>query len=218
MTVNIFLASSVWEELTVTYDNRPALGGLIETFTASSKGTYEFDVSDLVEDLLDDYEEGISICLNLSSTYTGYMYIYSEEGAYYDDYAPLLIWTYDIVPDIDWGFIIMIILLILVPISIASVLIILYFTKWRKKAPRKPVVPPTVAVAPTQPSRVQPSPTPSSIRVCASCGNTIPPNAKEFCPNCGKKILQEATGFCPNCGNKVPQNATFCEMCGRKID
>lgn len=218
MNVNMFLTSSAWEELAITYNNRPALGGLIETFTASSRGIYEFDVTDQVEDLLDDDEEGISICLNLSSTYTGTIYMYSEEGAYYDDYAPLLIWTYEIVPDIDWGFIIMIILLILVPISIASVLIILYFTKWRKKAPRKPVVPPTVAVAPTQPSRVEPSSPPSSIKVCASCGNTLPPNAKEFCPNCGKKILREATGFCPNCGNKVPLNANFCEKCGKNID
>lgn len=220
MDVNLFKASSVWEELTITWNNRPPVGGLIETFKASSVGTYDFDVKDEVEDLLDDDEEGISICLNLSSTYTGYrdLLIFSEEGAYFGNDPPLLIWTYDIVPEVDVGLIIFIILIIAIPAITASVLIILYFTVWRKRGIRKPVVPTKKAVAPTQPSKVEPSSPPSSLKICASCGKTLPPNAKEFCPNCGKKILQEAIGFCPNCGNKIPQNANFCEKCGRDIE
>jgi len=218
MDVNIYLVSSEWDELAITYNYRPIVGGLIETFRASSEGTYEFDVSDLVEDLLDDDEEGISICLNVSSPSTAYIYMYSEEGAYFKDYAPLLIWTYDLVPDLDYGLIIFIIIIIVVPIVSALVLITLYFTKWRKRAPKKPVVPPKDVVAPIQPIRVQPSPPPTSIKTCPSCGKIIPPNAKEFCPNCGKKILQKVIGFCPNCGNKVTPNVNFCEKCGKEID
>ncbi len=216
--VLMFLASSEWEELMITYNTRPGIGRIIETFKAASEGVYKFDVSDVVEDLLDDDEDGISICLNISSAFTEIIYMWSEEGAYYADHTPQLIWTYQRVPDIDYGLIIFIILIIAVPAITASVLIILYFTKWRKKAPRKPVVPPTVAVAPTQPRKVQPSPTPSSIKNCASCGRPLPPNAKEFCPNCGKKILQEAIKFCPNCGNKVPSKVNFCEKCGKNIE
>ena len=225
--VVVYLASSEWDELAITYTYRPIVGGFIKTFRASTEGTYKFDVSDVVEDLLDDDEEGMAICLNVSSTNAGYIYITSDEGAYFEDDAPLLIWTYNIVPDIDYGLIIVIILLIVVPIATASILIILYFTKWRKRAPRKPVVPSKEVVAPTPPSKVEPSPPPSrvepsppptSIKICESCGNPLPPNAKEYCPNCGKKILQDAIGFCPNCGNEVPKNATFCEMCGREID
>ncbi|TFG22208.1 MAG: DNRLRE domain-containing protein [Promethearchaeota archaeon] len=220
MDVNLFEASSVWEELTITWNNRPAVGGLIETFKASSEGNYKFDVSDQVEDLLDDDEEGIAICLNLSSTYTGFgdIYMYSEEGAYYGNKPPLLIWTYDLTVNVDYGMIVFLILIILIPIVTVSVLLILYFTIWRKKAPRKPVVPPKDVVTPTQPSRAEPSPTPTSIKICANCGERIPPNSKTFCPNCGNKILQEKIEFCPSCGNKVPPNANFCEKCGNDID
>ncbi|TFG22207.1 MAG: zinc ribbon domain-containing protein [Promethearchaeota archaeon] len=219
MTVNIFLASSVWEELTITYDNRPALGGLIETFSAQSTGIIDFDLSDLIEDLLDDDEEGITICLNVSSTSEGDMMIYSEEGTNYKDWTPLLIWTYEPVNDVDVGMIIFIILIILIPIGIVSIgVVVLYYRRRGKTAPRKPVVPPMDVVAPTQPSRVQPSTPPSSLKVCESCGEKIPPYAKEFCPNCGEKILQEAIEFCPSCGNKVSPNAKFCEACGNDID
>ena len=50
--------------------------------------------------------------------------------------------------------------------------------------------------------------------VCASCGKSIPADAK-FCPECGKAVAQ--TKFCPECGAKVSAGAKFCPECGNKL-
>ena len=53
-------------ELTLNWDNSPKTGIFISKTIISNKGNYKLDVSDLVEDLLDDDEEGFTICLNKS--------------------------------------------------------------------------------------------------------------------------------------------------------
>lgn len=52
---------------------------------------------------------------------------------------------------------------------------------------------------------------------CASCGNSLPANAK-FCLECGTKveILAENEMICPECGKKTPKGK-FCMECGAAL-
>ncbi|MFX1393522.1 MAG: DNRLRE domain-containing protein [Promethearchaeota archaeon] len=181
--VNMYLVSSSWEELSITWIDRPTEGVLIEKFTVAEEKIYKSDISDLVEDLLDDDEEGFSICLNTSYTSTGHIYIHSEEGAYDDDEAPLLIWTYNILPEVEFDIpLIMTIISIVAGIGIAVLLSVLYFTRWRKKEPGKPMTPKPTVVEP-----VQPIPREPVAQFCSYCGLKVD-MSKKYCSHCGTKI------------------------------
>ena len=90
---DICIIEASWEELTLTWINRPAKGELITQLTVASDKTYKIDISSYIEGRTD-----ISICV-----YTGdyamddYVYIKSREShsQYAPENDPQLIWTYE---------------------------------------------------------------------------------------------------------------------------
>lgn len=51
---------------------------------------------------------------------------------------------------------------------------------------------------------------------CSKCGGDVPSNAS-FCPLCGAKVEPVASAFCPFCGEKLVPGAKFCGNCGKKV-
>jgi membrane protease subunit (stomatin/prohibitin family) len=56
---------------------------------------------------------------------------------------------------------------------------------------------------------------PASNAKCASCGASLPANAK-FCLECGEKVVSNDSVVCPECGNTVAKGK-FCPECGHKF-
>lgn len=84
--VTVYLITGVWDEYTLTWNNKPLLGELIASLTISTCDI-SFDVSDFIKG------DGISICLKTtSSTQIGMLTAYSREWTYS---PPQLIWTYE---------------------------------------------------------------------------------------------------------------------------
>ena len=187
MDVNMYLVGNGWEESGIVWTNRPKIGTLIETFTVSNDGIYDFDVSDIVEDLIDDDEEEFSICFN--TTDSGYFYITTEEGYIDDEEAPKLIWTYQLVPEIDPQ-LIMVGIIVAIVAGVIALAIGLYFGVIRKK---KLVGPPKTPIQP---------PVEESILESAPAQPVIEEPLAKFCPLCGA-TLETDTTFCSNCGSKI---------------
>ncbi len=86
MTVNVYLIETAWEELTLTWNNKPAKGELIDSFLASEEEEYYIDVTDYIEGNND-----ISICLWIPDIID-----YNKiQGSTKEGYSspPQLIWT-----------------------------------------------------------------------------------------------------------------------------
>ena len=182
-------------ELSLTWENRPRTSTLISRILIIYNQIYKLDISDLVEDLLDDDQEGVSVCIN--TTDTGYFYISSKEGAYDREDVPQLIWTYEDSEYFDfedffeeYAILIIIgtiIVFIVVPNAIiVLVLIILKLTRWKR-----------IPVGRAQ-SPIQPQP-PAQQRV------------KQKKPD---KLVK----FCPSCGAKIALNVHYCIQCGANLN
>ena len=87
MGVTIYLVNESWVEWTLTWDNKPATGKVITTFTVNSIGHMLFDVSDYVAG------GSLSICIKTTSfTQNALLAVDSRETS---SYVPLIIWTYE---------------------------------------------------------------------------------------------------------------------------
>ena len=90
--VTASLITNSWDELTITWLNKPVHGEVITTFTVAEGNIYKIDVTDYIAGR--DY---ISICLNASDYLQGgYVQARSREGSYSwsPEGYPQFIWTY----------------------------------------------------------------------------------------------------------------------------
>ena len=53
-------------------------------------------------------------------------------------------------------------------------------------------------------------------RICPSCQNPVPQDAK-FCQSCGNKMEAPTPKFCPQCGNPCAEGTRFCSSCGYNL-
>lgn len=184
MNVEIYLIKASWDELTLNWINKPNKSKLIETLTVAEGDIYKFEVTDEVEDLLDDDEEGISICMSTNITSSGHFQAHSIEGYHEKDDAPQLIWTYDVVV-IDEDYLLAIIVIIII---IAGVVGIVLIVENRKKKPKEPVsaIPMTKYQEIEQKKLVEPIDELVGI-FCQFCGVKLPKGVK-FCTSCGANV------------------------------
>ncbi len=187
MIVGIYLIEADWDELTLTWINKPNKSILIKSLTVAEDDIYKFEVTDDVEDLLDDDKEGISICISVNITQQGHFYVTSDEGYYKEDDAPLLIWTYDVVYDVDYITIIIVIIIIAGVVCLVIVLVV----GDRKK---KELIPkePTSAIPMTEYQVIEPKRLEEPInelvgKFCSSCGVKLT-NKMKFCSTCGANL------------------------------
>lgn len=83
--VTVFLITGVWDEYTLTWNNRLSHGEIITSLTIYSTSDLFFDISEYI------IGDGISICVTTSNTQVGTLTAYSREWSYN---PPQLIWTY----------------------------------------------------------------------------------------------------------------------------
>ena len=89
--INICLIETSWDELTMTWLNKPDKGAHVGQFTIATSDVYTVDVTNLIAG-----RTSICVCL-----YTGdyimdeYVYVYSREYSI-TSYRPKLTWTYEI--------------------------------------------------------------------------------------------------------------------------
>jgi hypothetical protein len=91
--ISVCLISQSWNELSITWNNKPTHGQKIDTLEVSYSGYYTIDVTDYINDTMD----GLSICLKAANTQeTDYVLAYSKEAYYQSktEYIPQLIWTF----------------------------------------------------------------------------------------------------------------------------
>ncbi len=190
MKVEIYLIEADWDELALTWINKPNKSILIDTFTVAESDIYKFEVTDEVEDLLDDDKEGISICIyhDYTTGNSGHFQASSTEGYYEKDDAPLLIWIYDVLNEVDY---ITIIIVIVVFAGIVCLVIVLVVGDRKKKKiiPKEPASPrPITEFQEVEPKRLE-------------------------------EPIDELVGvFCPYCGVKQPKGVNFCTSCGADIN
>ena len=56
-----------------------------------------------------------------------------------------------------------------------------------------------------------------AVRICSTCGQDIPREAR-FCPRCGTAQQEEQKErFCSQCGTKQAAGAAFCHNCGHRL-
>jgi len=193
MEVEIYLTKAGWDEDKLTWQNRPAKLEVIDEFTISEEDTYTFKVTDEVEDLLDDDDEGISICIHHSdnATSNGHFQAASSEGYSEDDEAPLLIWTYTVVTEEEFYTVVLITIIAVVGI-IGTILFLLYIVpKMKKKKGGVPEIkePEVQKGATEKPEEKIPGPEGAKF-YCPYCG-TRTPRGDEFCSVCGKQLVDE---------------------------
>jgi len=83
--VSVYLITAVWDEYTLTWNNRPAVGANIADITIPPLSV-QFDVSNYIQG------NGISVCLKArDTTQLGILLLYSRE---WSSSPPVLIWTY----------------------------------------------------------------------------------------------------------------------------
>lgn len=164
MLLEIYLIEPGWDELALTWLNKPNKSKLIDTFTVAEAGIYRFEVTDEVEDLLDDDKESISICIiSTNITSSDHFLATSRDGYSLKDDAPLLYWTYYL-ENVDYTLVIILIIIIL---GVGEgVVIIVFVVKFRKKKPKEP-----------------------KEIFCPSCGVKLTNKVKvNFCPSCGANV------------------------------
>ncbi len=134
LTIEIYLIKASWDEHTITWVNKPVKSKLIRSITVIRAGIYSFDVTDEVEDLLDDDEEGISICIHHSdnATNNGFFQGMSREGYVDKDDAPLLIWTYEEKGNVQIDIFLTVIVLLII-LGVAGLSIVGFFALEKKK-------------------------------------------------------------------------------------
>ena len=184
MKVNIYLVNNDWDELLLIWENKPIKGALITSFTVSEAEIYDFEVTDLVEDLLDEEEEGISICIYHSdnATSSGHVQATSSEGYYFKEDVPLLIWTYDIVNEevISLNILISIIIACIAAGVGAVVGGILLYKKRKAKTKEPEKI--EVKKEETKPALEKDK------KLCPFCG-AITFIGTNYCTNCGKSLI-----------------------------
>lgn len=95
--VTISLITDDWQEMEITWSNKPEHNEIITTFTVSSAKIYKFDVTNYIAG-----RENISICINASDyQQTSYVKASSRESYQSDEDAPQLIWTETTSPSIS---------------------------------------------------------------------------------------------------------------------
>ncbi|MHA1492273.1 MAG: CBM96 family carbohydrate-binding protein [Promethearchaeota archaeon] len=91
--VTVYLIENSWEELTITWNNKPSKGEIITSFLIAAEDPYIFDVSSYIAG-----RSAISICLWTPEVFSSYHQIQgtAKEGYYSwaPENAPQLIWTY----------------------------------------------------------------------------------------------------------------------------
>ncbi|KKK41360.1 hypothetical protein LCGC14_2724580, partial [marine sediment metagenome] len=86
--VTASLITDSWDELTITWLNKPAHREVISTFTVAEGKIYKIDVTDYIAG-----RDNISICLNASDYLQGgYVQATSKEGTYKKSY--IAIWLF----------------------------------------------------------------------------------------------------------------------------
>ncbi len=185
MIVEIYLIEADWDELTITWINKPSKSILIKSLTAAEDDIYKFEVTDDVEDLLDDDEEGISICISVNITQQGYFWVTSDEGQYEEDDAPLLIWTYDIVDEVDYFTVIVVIIVIIIIGGVVGIVLVVDNRKKKKVRPKEP----TSAIPMTEYQEIEQNKPVEPIDGLVG----------SFCPSCGVKLTNKLK-FCSSCG------------------
>jgi len=92
MNLSYCIIEEPWDEYTMVFNNRPAIGMEITQLVVTQDGVYKVDVSDFIGG-----RTSISICVYIS--YDNYVHDYvnitSREGFISQVYAPKLIWTYE---------------------------------------------------------------------------------------------------------------------------
>ncbi|MGQ4874818.1 MAG: DUF7594 domain-containing protein [Promethearchaeia archaeon] len=89
--ISVVLITENWDELSITWMNKPKHAEIIQNITVAEEKIYKIDISDYIEGRSD-----ISICINASNVFqTGHIQGSSREGYFSDEDAPQLIWTYE---------------------------------------------------------------------------------------------------------------------------
>jgi len=91
MTVSLITES--WDELTITWMNKPVHGQEITKLTVAAGQVYTIDVTSLIFG-----RDSLSICINATSLPTGYVQATSREGDSSYSPGPTLTWTYPTPP------------------------------------------------------------------------------------------------------------------------
>jgi len=183
MNVEIYLIKASWDELTLNWINKPNKSKLIDSFTVAETDIYKFEVTDEVEDLLEDDKERISICISTNITSNGHFQATSREGYSQKDDAPLLIWRYEIVIDVDYY-----IPIIVIGGIVGVIIIIVLVVDNRKKKSRETKEPATaIPVTEYQVENVVRSVETSQNGYCTNCGKARELNAS-YCDYCGLEL------------------------------
>ncbi len=187
MKVEIYLIKTSWDELTLNWINKPNKSKLIETLTVAEGDIYKFEVTDEVEDLLDDDEEGISICMSTDITSSGHFQAHSIEGYHEKDDAPLLIWTYDVVV-VDEDFLLAIIVIIIIIAGVVGIVLVVDNRKKKSRETKEPAtaIPMNKYQEIEQKKLVEPIDELVGI-FCQFCGVKLSKDVK-FCTSCGANI------------------------------
>lgn len=96
---SISLIEDDWDEMAITWENKPVHGEIIMSFTVAEVGWYTIDVTNFIEG-----RDDISICVNASDdSQNGWIQLSSTTNEDISTY-PILIWTYP-VEGVDSGII-----------------------------------------------------------------------------------------------------------------
>lgn len=113
--VTVYLITAVWDEYTLTWNNKPSHGVNITSITIYSTTDLFFDISEYI------IGDGISICVTTSNTQIGTLTAFSRE---WSSNQPQLIWTYT--PNDNNGEIINGYNILLLMLSLIGIVFIIY--------------------------------------------------------------------------------------------
>ena len=90
--MSVYIITEAWGETTITWQNRPIDGSLIDAFDITGNTHYTIDMSDYIQG------DGVTICINATNTGNGVLMGYSKEDptvSLIESNYPQIIWTYD---------------------------------------------------------------------------------------------------------------------------
>ncbi len=90
--LTVSLITAIWNELTITWMNKPANGQEITKLTVATEQVYTIDVTSFISG------SSLSICINATTLPTGYVQATSREGDWSLGPGPTLTWTYPTPP------------------------------------------------------------------------------------------------------------------------
>lgn len=176
MNLTVSIIEESWNELTMTWMNKPIHDVIIGNIVATSSDIYSIDITSLLAS-----RSAISFCVNMTVDLIAvldYVFITSREGYYLSSDAPQIIWTYletEATPPPFNPFILIVVVIVVLGLGITIFLVLKRNktqTKTRSLQTKTHDSPYAISMG-------------SVPKICPECGSKID---GKFCQNCGKQL------------------------------